>query len=640
MILSYDNYLDKVYGAWLGKSISGTIGAPFEGRKELFDYSYDVKALKEMLPNDDLDLQVIWLHALEEKGIHLTSVDLAEAFYSLYPFVPGEYAYFKKNYARGIMPPLSGAFNNRYYINGMGCPIRSEIWACICPGNPELAAEYAGKDGVLDHAGDSVHAERFWAAMEAAAFFENDLGTLIRTGMKYLPQTSKIERLVKHTLQWSQTEPDWRVVRSWILRDYGHPDCTNLYQNIGFTLLALLYGHNDFLETTMIALNCGFDTDCSCATAGALLGIISGAHHLIETYQFYDTSYKLDARVKRRSNLLKDLAEDTCRIGLTVASELNREIEIADAPQLTPVSAGRPAPAVRLAVDYEGDPVIGWNESKMLSLLVTNGTEASVDGKIAIKVPAGWNLEISETEVAIPAGQSARIGLRLCIPDTVEQMCEKNILRAEFAGASLEFGLNGAQVWKVFGPFWENYAEVPRTELGEFYYSHIKGETPDRTADLVRQYHLNTKVQPDYPYIADIGRIGLRQDYVVANIKEDLFELSDLIGFQGPCVVYAIRRIRLDEEREVNLLIGHSDAYTLWLNGEKISEVEHADWWTAENRHLSSIHLPKGDSEIVLKCVRRSRLAEFSLIFTETGSFFPHHIPDLVSVIEPRANHD
>ena len=31
--LSWDHFLDKVFGSWLGKCISGTIGAPYEGFK-------------------------------------------------------------------------------------------------------------------------------------------------------------------------------------------------------------------------------------------------------------------------------------------------------------------------------------------------------------------------------------------------------------------------------------------------------------------------------------------------------------------------------------------------------------------------------------------------------------------------------
>ena len=110
--ISYKNYFDKVFGCWLGKSIAGTIGAPFEGRKELFDYKYDPRSLEELLPNDDLDLQIVWLEVLENKGIYFTSEDLAEAFYRQYPPAYGEYALFKKNYMRGIMPPDSGKFNN------------------------------------------------------------------------------------------------------------------------------------------------------------------------------------------------------------------------------------------------------------------------------------------------------------------------------------------------------------------------------------------------------------------------------------------------------------------------------------------------------------------------------------------------
>jgi hypothetical protein len=57
-------YFDKVYGCWLGKNIGGTIGAPLEGTKEFLNSA--LKIPKKTLPNDDLDLQLIWLHILEK----------------------------------------------------------------------------------------------------------------------------------------------------------------------------------------------------------------------------------------------------------------------------------------------------------------------------------------------------------------------------------------------------------------------------------------------------------------------------------------------------------------------------------------------------------------------------------------------
>lgn len=49
-----------------------------------------------MLPNDDLDLQVLWLEVLEKKGANFTSEDLADIFAEKCPYSPGEYAIFKK----------------------------------------------------------------------------------------------------------------------------------------------------------------------------------------------------------------------------------------------------------------------------------------------------------------------------------------------------------------------------------------------------------------------------------------------------------------------------------------------------------------------------------------------------------------
>lgn len=640
--LNYDVYFDKVYGGWLGKSIAGTIGAPYEGRKELFHYTYDPMAIKEMLPNDDLDLQLIWLHVLENKGIYLDSDDLAYAFYHLYPYVPGEYAYFKKNYARGIYPPFSGSFNNRYYINGNGCPIRSEIWACICPGNPELAASYAAKDGILDHQGDSVYAEQFLAAVEAAAFFESDLFKLFEIGLCFLPEGTKVRRLVEAVLDWCRVETSWEKVRTRIIRDYGHPDCTNMYQNLGFTLLALIYGKGDFIETTMLALNCGFDTDCSCATAGALLGIIQGASFLIERYNFLDTSYVIEAKVERRSNKLTDLAEDTCRVGMTIAGELNPLIEIENTPVFIPIPSLKKEPKLVISVDYQGVPVIGWNESKTVVITLDNKTGKDINEKMIVEIPEGWYIDVRNIEVNILAGGIKKIPLTFTVPKDVSLLYETNIIKISIGNEKTSFGLNGAQVWKVCGPFWENYVSLPKTKLGEWYYDYIKGETEEMTADITRQFHLNTRVVPGMDYIGEPGAAGKNGDicfeqtsmdeHFITNIKEDLFSVSDFIGFQGPCIVYAERRVYCPEDREVKLLVGHTDGYKLWVNGEKVSESNSIDWWTAENKHHKTF-LKKGENQILIKCIRHSKNAEFSLIFTRSDKVFPKHIPDLGSYV-------
>ena len=61
-------YRDKVLGCWTGKNIGGTLGAPMEGRREMFDVTFYTQNLRgNPVPNDDLDLQLAWLRALLNK---------------------------------------------------------------------------------------------------------------------------------------------------------------------------------------------------------------------------------------------------------------------------------------------------------------------------------------------------------------------------------------------------------------------------------------------------------------------------------------------------------------------------------------------------------------------------------------------
>ena len=50
---------DKIYACWLGKNIGGTMGTPYEGRTEMQDIQGFATAENVVLPNDDLDLQLI-----------------------------------------------------------------------------------------------------------------------------------------------------------------------------------------------------------------------------------------------------------------------------------------------------------------------------------------------------------------------------------------------------------------------------------------------------------------------------------------------------------------------------------------------------------------------------------------------------
>lgn len=294
MIINREEYMKKVLGAWMGKNIGGTIGAPFEWKRQVNDVSFYTQKLGgEPLPNDDLDIQLLWLIALEEKGVNVDAKLLGE-YWLMYvtPFWV-EYGTAKLNMRMGLVPPLSGSYNN-LYKDSCGAYIRSEIWACIAPGFPHIAARYALQDAMIDHGnGEGTYAEVFTAALESAAFVETNIHELIRIGLSYIPGDCGVAGAINNVIESHRKGKTWLEARNellthfrgkpqWICeedRERGFADGKlgwDVPSNIGIVILGLLYGAGDFGKTICTAVNCGEDTDCTAASLGAILGIING----------------------------------------------------------------------------------------------------------------------------------------------------------------------------------------------------------------------------------------------------------------------------------------------------------------------------------------------------------------------------
>lgn len=275
---------DKIYACWLGKNIGGTLGGPVEGRMQVLDLTwYPVLSENGALPNDDLDLQLVNLHVLQEKGAAITADDIAEAWreHVFFPF--DEYGYAATNMRQGFKPPFSGSFDN-VFTDCMGSPIRSEIWAAVAAGDPELAASLAVRDAIVDHAGgEGVNGEIFNAALQAKAYVCDDIQELIESALACIPEQSNVYKAVALALQLFRDGKTLLEARDLILSKYGSPNFTYAPQNIAFGVCGILWG-KDFEDAILKTVNLGYDTDCTVATAAATLGIMYGSSYIPEKW--------------------------------------------------------------------------------------------------------------------------------------------------------------------------------------------------------------------------------------------------------------------------------------------------------------------------------------------------------------------
>ena len=288
MKISKQILIDKIHGCWIGKNIGGTFGGPYESRQELLDIKDFVTKPGEVLANDDLDLQLVWLRALEDRGVRgINEQVLGEYWLSYIVAHWAEYGTGKFNMKMGLVPPLSGEYEN-VWKDSNGAWIRSEIWACICAADPDNATRFGFYDACVDHGmAEGTYAAIFTTAIESAAFVESDVNKLIDIGLSRIPEDCKLAKcinIVRETYaeyEAGNKDADYVEARRRVL-DHTLPDL-GWFQapgNVAFVVIGMLYGEGDFKKSMIIATNCGDDTDCTAATIGSLFGIIMGASGL------------------------------------------------------------------------------------------------------------------------------------------------------------------------------------------------------------------------------------------------------------------------------------------------------------------------------------------------------------------------
>ncbi|MGQ9525044.1 MAG: ADP-ribosylglycohydrolase family protein [Armatimonadota bacterium] len=449
VVLNADEYRDKVYGCWLGKNIGGTLGAPFEGNRDTHDVTFYTN-LKEGEPaaNDDLDLQMLWLKALEERGVHIDAKVLGEYWLNYVPVDWNEYGIGKANMRLGFMPPVSGHYNNKQWRDSNGAWIRSEIWACLAPGCPDIAAKYAYEDSIVDHGGgEGVFAEIFTASVESAAFVEHDRDRLIEIGLSRIPPNCATARAIRSAIDAYRRGLSWRAAREEVVKASEDTGWFQAPRNVAFVVIGWLYGEGDFGKSICTAVNCGDDTDCTGATLGSILGIIRGYSGIpdewkkpigdkintvaIGNFEPPATLAELTDRTVAMAHQVLLAHSAPVRIVPGAKTDLSRvaELRLYDNSGVqrfwsrSPYQVEYDFVHTRAVLDYVSDPEVRPGSAHTMKLTLWNRTPAALNLRVQWEVPEGWRVEPQAAgRVTLDAGASQTVEVRVSAPEGAEEV--------------------------------------------------------------------------------------------------------------------------------------------------------------------------------------------------------------------------
>jgi len=617
--LPYPVYLDRVLAGWIGKSIGGVIGVRFENLKTFREIAVEALWPREIVPNDDLDIQVLWLETLEDRGLFLTARDLAQAWEDRCWYHFCEYGVFLNNFKRGIAPPLSGTWNNRFFAHSEGCPIRAEIWGYVAAGNPALAAEYARLDGQLDHGATSIESEVFLAAANAAAVAGADLETALATGAATLGPESPITRAIAPIRAIAEADPDPR--RAWrrVIREYGNRDASKAITNHALVLLALFLGKGDFARTMQLCVQFGWDTDCTAATAGALLATTLGREKLPEEWLRQlgpDLVCGIEVRYKNAS--LRTLAEATCRIGVEMAAVRNPAIRLEGAPAV-PVRPA-PAPAKSIGVRYEGEPVLWRSRPSRVTLTVHNPFPVPASGRLVVKGPGGVTCSLQDAPTRIPAGGSATVPVLIARDSANRWLPDTNLFHVLWEEEAIPvaratFGLGGARQWVLYGPYWDHW-DRNLNAICPFDNEERTGGPFTVEGHIADSYNQYARLQDSYLDEERLLREEIPEEAPVAlEIGPDDLQTADFGGFIGQGCYYLTRTVRSGAGPMKALLqIGRTGPCRVWLDGVEVGACERFQQWTPLDLRFP-VELTGEAQRLVIKLVRMHDAVALSLSF-------------------------
>ena len=629
IVISEKDYYDKAYACWLGKCIGGTLGRPLEGKWGPHRLTFYRPIPHRPIENDDLDIQLVWLHALREHGIDITSRELAQEWLDHIIYWFDEYRFATANLKKGLVPPISGCFNN-WFKDSMRSPIRSEIWALISPGSPQTAVAYAYQDAIIDHTDEGVYGEVFLAAIESAAFVMSDAHKLLELGLSVISPECRVSKAVRDVIQWHHDRVSGEETRRRLLEKHGVDNFSDTPQNIGIITLGLLYGDGDFEKGLLAAVNCGLDADCNAGTVGSILGITGGRDGIPVKWQApikgkitpghgivgFEPPTDIEALAQQSLGLAKAvLARRDVGVRLTSTKAKGRKASPADFGISSPMNLTdqerfteeHPIGAATLKISYQGSPTINYDKPTEIEFIVANTSEKGIEGHIDVVAPWGWQVEPAtgfDFSIKKKAGSSStKVTLR--VDEKGVQLLPINPLSARVAmkaqqPVTVPFLLVGERRWLVAGPYGKKGKRA-----------HERVYLPEKAL---------AEIKPS-------GRVAFKK----ASFPGFSMNVNQFFGHKKEGAIYAFGWFYSSRKRDLRLFVSCNDGVKLWLN-DRLVLARHSHYPIRPPAYRTDVQVHRGWNRLLLKVSRCGNPVDLHFYFGDQKN---HVFNDVIDTYFP-----
>ena len=283
-------------GCLVGLAVGDALGSPAEGKTpeqirerwgRITDFLSD-----EQGGTDDTEYALFSAKLLFSYGLELSPEKIVDAYRA--EIISGDNAYkgagFSeilsiRNLQSGLQPPFSGQHLHSW---SDGLAMRVAPYGIVAAGKPALAAQLAGIDGCVSHAGEGIFSGQAVAAAIATAITGAAVTDIVAAALAVIPENSwtfrSIDRAVRIGWQspdvWASIPPLYAAI---VCHHYYWADIAPEAVGLAFGLLVAASGN--FTESVLGGINIGRDTDTIAAIAGAITGARSGFAEIPERWR-------------------------------------------------------------------------------------------------------------------------------------------------------------------------------------------------------------------------------------------------------------------------------------------------------------------------------------------------------------------